>query len=310
MDTITVVVKMTGLLLVVPPKAGGPTHILMPATDLTAPHVAFVGFPADSTARHCTYYNEEDGYCIVDMAGWSLDLTGPGGGASGTPVTLPRALVNLSRGAGGRPVPPQYLSANPGRNIRSRITLRGGGPTDQCSLATWTFDPAGRAPAEILPLANVFEWTIPELVQDSLVLVRDPLDPAPGDTAQRLARLRPDSAGVVELVIAHIPTGVAMQLHASLKVSTTQQIPRAGMEEQSHMQAPEDDPPAETEATHFRWLYDLLRANQAERPLPHSPEENESCTLDTRTLSGEVLSLRTLISPETLNCMLASARNP
>jgi hypothetical protein len=297
MDTITVVIQLTGLLMVVPPRAGGPTHVLVPVTPDTVPHETFIGFRSNGTARHCDPRFGE-AFCFVDMEGWALD---PIGGANNGSVTLPRGVVNLTRGSGGYRVKEQHLGQGPHTELRSRFTLRGGGVTDACNLGVWSYNPAGPAPAVDLPLTNVLEWTIPDLRQSQIVLVRRSLTVA-GTTPDTLAILSPDSTGAVELLIANVPPAGLRMLQRELRRSTAAQEVPSGQQREARdgeQGDPEQAEASETMASHVTHLYDLL-TQAPERPVPvFRAELIRRCPLP-------IWREHRLRSPTTVNCMVVS----
>ena len=298
----SLVIQMTGLLLVVPHNSDGSgrMHVLMPETTNLPTHVAWIAFKGDN-AKHCVRWAQATGICFVDMDGWSLEL---GKGAGGTPdaSTLVNSPANLTRASGGRRVRRGHFGDEPGRRVRSRITLHAGAITDTCNLASWRYEAGlgSSAPGVTFPLANLVTWTIRDLPQEGLLLTRRRLDRVRGDEAETLEMLHPNSAGVIEMIVIHVPVDEARRLEEAANntdTTTTARLLRQ-QDRRAHVNA-------HTEvATHFNAYYDLLRAKQ--RPLPHMvglSSGGSKCLFTVLGLEGR----QSLPGLETLNCMVASA---
>lgn len=321
MDTLTVVIQMTGLLLLAPenPSGRGPAHVLVPAATNLPTHLAWMAFTADSmeSVNRCQFYIS--GLCIIDLDGWSLQL---GGGAGPHPPanTIPPSALNLTRGK-GRPIHRDRFGDRPGRKVRSRVSLLAGGVTDTCALADWQYDdPDTAKPPETVRLANMVEWTIPGIPQKVLPMVLRPLDPDSGDVPVTLPALRAGVRDTAEIFISHVPFLEAAQFVTALaKFEMGAGDVPEGIRTQINPEAVhvnwaerlervvghgmQTDPDT---ATHFHAYYDLLRAPKtpAARPLPHSPKRlGRTCTFTTRTQLG----VRELFGLDTLSCMVASA---
>jgi hypothetical protein len=298
MDTLTIVIQLTGLLMIVPPNGpGGPTHVLMPEPDHVR-HEAYIGFRRTPGAQHC----EEDlssEFRFVRMEGWVLDpLPGSGGAAA----ELPRTILNVTRGSGGRPVRPDHLVANPRRNpLRSRVTFGGGNVTDTCQMGRWRFDPVGRARRDTISLSNVVEWTIPDVPQGSIVLKRRPLG---GGSEQELATLYPDGAGRVELLVAHVPSRAWNQFQRTLLRLSAFDQTRIGTLATEGSQTGDGSQVDDTDRriSHFRSYYKLLDRVRTQR-LPSDPR-----VLLPRGCPLMIWFPRELgvAAPTTVNCMVTS----
>jgi hypothetical protein len=277
MGHIVLVIKMTGLLLLVPDGRPDrlPMHVLMPATGDSAPiHIPQIGYKVASPAL-CPYsYDMREMVCYANISGWSLEI-GQGGkprnrqppepwGAAD--VSLPSHRVNGSR-----------LRDRPGRSVEARVTLYSGAFTGRCNLATWSIGNQNG-----LVLSNVVTWTdsIPE---NTLQLVMHRLDRANGEPeTQRLVPLYPDSQNRLELFIRNAPASY-------VEASRTGSAP-----------APSDHDVTinSTErATHFHAYYDLLSVPYNERNIPAMP---------TPAISEPCGWPGTLRMPGTLSCMVAS----
>lgn len=302
MDTlsVTVVVHMTGLLLLTParPNGTGPMHVLMPAPTHLPSHVAWMAYPADSVASagRCSYYGK--GLCFLDMDGWTIDL---GNRLGQEPHHVRRnEIVNLTTSAEKRPrVRKKYLSDEPGRRVRSRVRLLNGEVINTCSLAEWQYDDLDPTTPARLPLANLVTWRIPP-VSGEVVIRRERLDE--DDNAPEVLPTPTPASGSVEILILHIPAEEAVaylkELLAESDLTATGNTAPGGAAHLPHSR------PAGP-ATHFNAYYDLLHAGHAgkERPLPHQPRESPVCTLRMQNLAMS----RFIRGLETVNCMVAAA---
>lgn len=300
MDTITVVIQLTGLLLLTPddPSGRGPMHVLMPETRNVESHVALLTFPGDSAEYCLTYVN---GRCTVDMDGWSMKLGRKETGTAGRD-TLPRSATNLTRISGGKSVSRRLLGERPGRRVRSRITLRAGGVTDSCSMAEWRYTAVGSGRVEIEALANVVDWTIHDVPRNGSLLVRKRLDRVHGDSVEKLAIKYPAS-GPLEIFISHIPTHEAAML--GLIRSGRDATPPLHAVDERGVSAGTDSVSvmvgADSVATHFNAYYSLLGAKKNERPLPKFERFLRRC-------SGRLGQRPSIMRAGELSCMVASAR--
>lgn len=324
LDSIHVVIQMTGLLLLAPdrPSGSGPTHVLLPATNGLPTHLAWMAYTADSleSVNRCQEYLS--GLCIVDLDGWSLTL-GSGGKPAPTTNRVPPSALNLTRGK-GRPVDRDRLGQRPGRKVRSRVSLLAGEVTDTCVLADWEYDDVDPATGlDTVPLANMVEWKIRNIAQGHLPMVLSPLDSMAGDRRMDLPALRAAVSDTAEIFIMHIPLAEAMGFTGALQglgaraierrqdapmhagPDTATRLDRAGARRAAAPHGMDADPDT---ATHFQAYYDLLRASNTStaRPLPHKPKGRKNmCEFTTRTLAG---GKKELFGLETLSCMVASAR--
>lgn len=300
MDSLTVVIQLTGLLMIVPPNPGtiGPTHVLMP--EPVAPdrleHIAVIGFRRNDSAQQCGEGSSQD-FCFVRMDGWALD---PLPGRSSR-VDLPRSVFDLTHASGGRRVHRDHFGGNaPRDSLRSRMTFGGGGVTDTCHIGQWSFDPVGNPPRDRFWLSNVVEWTIPDIPQTHLTLVRRRFG---GGSAQTLVTLTPDRSGRIELLIAHVPRpgwdAFQGRLLNLARMSQNQVSMPAAHPALPGGSAAAADPG--TDIAHFGSFYRLLdRAN--DRRLPSDPfEREEGCPMMIwfpRELG--------IMAPTTVNCMVTS----
>jgi hypothetical protein len=248
MDSITVVIKMTGLLLLAPTSQGSDTvHVLMPQTvGGMERHVAQVGYLASRCPRPMDHFK----ICYADMEGWSLDLSGVGEAPVGGRVRSDsarrlRGAVNLTRRMKNR-VMPDVLKDRPSGLVHSRVILRAGSVTDSCALGRWSYASKDSASDTVtIALANVLTWTIPNVARNSLPLVRRRLHADPGSAAQIIETVRADATDTLELFIRYVP------------VSDT--LP-------PWITSPKEPYP-DMPADHFRGLYTLLGIN-GRAPVP------------------------------------------
>lgn len=154
MPSLTLVIHMTGLLLLTPDTRAGafPLHVLMPTEGRSRvpTHMAQIGWV--STAAACPKndsYDYDGGKCYFKLDGWAVEL-GRGGIAS---VLLPPAgpldvtyLHKVNR---------SWFGPMPVAGMRSRVSIYSGHlrAEEACSFARWTIDNVtGRR------LPNVVTW--------------------------------------------------------------------------------------------------------------------------------------------------------
>jgi hypothetical protein len=160
-EPVTMVIQMSGLLLMVPPAGGvGPTHVLMPRMD---GHLSYIGFRREEK-EGCTKHNPDYNICYIDVNGWSVL---PIGTEAATTSKIPGGALNLTHGSGNVKIDTTRAATRD--RIRSRLTFSSGSATDSCGLATWTFDPYGAPRPGKLRLTNVLEWQIPNLQSETLL---------------------------------------------------------------------------------------------------------------------------------------------
>jgi hypothetical protein len=247
---------MTGMLLLVPPKAiGGPTHILMPPVP---DHLSWIGFNVKERTDKCVDYDPARGICYVDMNGWTLDPIRAATGSGNTATSFPRNLLNLTYASGKK-----FNLAAAIAQSRSHITLGSGSITDSCSLAHWELFPIGNRNArETNSFINVMEWQIPDLRADRLVLVRRKR----GSTeAETLATLTP-RGGRIELLIMHVPSDERpSKFRAGSEAVESASPPRTGQSTANADDRRRDD---EALKQHLRVVYAMLRVPEGMQRYP------------------------------------------
>ncbi|MFL5381841.1 MAG: hypothetical protein ACJ8GN_04935 [Longimicrobiaceae bacterium] len=232
MVPITIVIQMTGLLLLSPSRSTGelPMYVLMPAPRaLMAPHAPVIGFRASSASCRGTYDHAEN-VCYVDMDGWSMSI----GTLPGTPAqaSLPPGALNLTA-LTGRSVPSPLFAPHPDDpSLRGRVILNAGAPSNACDRFFFNVGPT------VMSLTNVLEWRITDYNEPSLTLVRTPLGSG-GGAEQTVATLTPVN-GRIELFIRNLPAGSGPGGSAAVGDS----------------------------ATHFHAYYDLLGVPRADHVIP------------------------------------------
>ncbi|HKP75017.1 MAG TPA: hypothetical protein VJT67_05705 [Longimicrobiaceae bacterium] len=247
---ITVVVRLTGLLLMVPDshvhdsaggdKGGLPMHVLMPVEGAHVPaHFAEIGWR--STEEACTepyvYTSDTEhaGFCWANLDGWSLDL-GQGGSPTGT-FDTPRHRPLIGGGPLGHAVDRTLFGPTPGRALRSRITLYSGSVTGECPFAKWDF--RGETDKE---LTSVLTWTFTTGTLRELTLVR--LQDNRGDPADTMTiGLPTPERNTLELYVRYIPVDEYAKGHKNGEIGKTM-------------------------ATHLHAFYDLLKVGAGARPFP------------------------------------------
>jgi hypothetical protein len=259
----SVVVHMSGLLLVVPPgQDGGQTNVLMP----TIPdHAAWLGFGIAGdepfVSRLCladaTYGQPaiRAGICYVDLDLWSLQPFGAGGQPTPASNTLPAGVLNVTEGSGGG-----YRVHVPslGGDLRAQVVFGAGEAGGHCSLASWIYEPVNAQGVvqrrDSLPLINVLDWEIRNPAVHALVFRS-----RSGPDSISVPLPAPDANGKIELLLTHIP------------VEDLEELPPA---------RPGSPDASVDTAYHFNAFYGLLRdgaggqplpQNSPRRPLPHTP---------------------------------------
>jgi hypothetical protein len=193
MFQISVVVKMSGLLLLTPSNSGHalPYYALLPQAAGHEAHFAFrqpTGSCPAGTVR-------EDDLCQFRFEGDEITIGAPVPTES---VPLNGSVGNVSKAA-GVPVPRSLLGDHPPTDtLRARIRLNAGTQTDQCYLARWFFNGDPWA-----PLGNVITWTFSQSESGNLVLVLRKL--ADLDAPPETIVVRRPASGPFELFILHAP---------------------------------------------------------------------------------------------------------
>lgn len=287
-NPITVLIHLTGLLVVVPPKGSGDMTYVVMAEPTTEPHVAQIGFEA-ATNRPGLCKHHQQGICYVEIGvntgDWSLEPVGAGGTTQMPGMgQLPRGLVNLTRGSGGN-----YRVDTSALGNRALARFGSGRPSvsyPPCSLAEWTYKPNGAPTAETVYPANVVSWEM-ELPQSSFQLVFKRVGGTPNDTA--IVTLTP-SGKPVEIVAAYLPVNDMARLRAG-----TPNLPPVYT--------------AGTPADHFHDLYNPLRVppDPALRPVPRFVKlvRPLACTLKLSSPVEAFIKGRDAV--DTHSCMLAAA---
>lgn len=268
----TVVVHLSGLLMVIPPQQdGGRTHVLLPA----APgHVARMGFgiAGDEAFVQRLCMTDEThglpairaGVCYVDMERWALQPLGDGGPPPPAVNTLPAGLLSASDAAGG-----EYRVdvAAVGGDLRAQVALTAGEVGGQCSLASWVVDKVDAAgaprPREVLPLVNVLSWEIRNPAATELVF-----HSRSGPETVTVPLPAPAPNGKIEILLTHVPFEELADLPPAMPATLA---------------------PAPDTAYHFAALYDLLRKDgerlapdSPRRRLPHTPSQLSPHSCDVR----------------------------
>jgi len=300
MVTFSIIVKMTGLLLLAPSKSDGslPLHVLMPFPHSGA-HMAEIGYRVPK-AECKGDYDDKLGICYVDMTGYYMDL-GPDvlSGPASQPVQLGQTLANITTEL-GYTVEPTLFGNNPG-SLRSRITLHSGMMLTPCGLGVWYF---GRGIQLPVLLNNVVGWAIPDAGNDNLVLTRRRFGSDPTADPEKLALLLPDPAtNEIELFVRQIPRGARELEYVPLNAVMT-------FDEMQAADITDISPPG-TVARHFEGFYDLLNVNRPRpRPLPVLVLPIRSSCEWARNTATNILGRLNVYAAGTAACMVASALPP
>ena len=269
----TVVVHISGLLMVVPPRQdGGRTHVLLPAAPGHAARLGF-GIAGDEAFVQRLCVTDEAhglpairaGVCYVDLERWSLQPFGDGGPPTPAANTLPAGVLNASDASGG-----DYRVdvAALGGELRAQVALTAGEVGGQCSLASWIVErvdaAGGPRPREVLPLINVLSWEIRNPAATELVFRS-----RSGPETVTVPLPAPAPNGKIEILLSHIP-----------------------LEELNDLPPAIPGPPAMSGDTayHFAAYYNLLRnaggdllpTNSPNRRLPHTPSQLSPYACDLR----------------------------
>jgi hypothetical protein len=213
MDSILVVIRLTGLLLVTPANGnGGPMHILFPEPPGgIGAHVAQIGFwKADRTG--CEHWIEisdlpdKRGVCYVRLNNSTLTL-----GREGNSQLVAVPGGNASR-VDNHPVDTAFLAptlqdAPALRALRTRITLHEGFFDDSCALGRFTL----RQHGEVRPvnLFNVLRWTYRLPLRDSILELARRRFRTTGVGVDSIWKVSADKSHTIELFIRSIPTNEA-----------------------------------------------------------------------------------------------------
>lgn len=270
----TLVVQMTGALVLVPASSGG-MNVMLPNDREGMPHVARLGFgieennPKKYPCVDDSVFSEaptKEGICYIDLVEWEVLDLGASGAPSPAVQTLPGGVLNVSRLSRG------HKASHPKEDARATLHLAtgeaGGSAADQCSLARWTYQlpqEQGAPKDTTSELINVLNWRITD--PDRQFRLRSRKDTMVIHTVD----LQMPKQRKIELILAHVPMKELGHLPPA---------PAATLE----------DPPLQ--ADHVDLYYDLLRhPGTGERPagadrrLPRKPEplRNKACPVDITT---------------------------
>jgi hypothetical protein len=303
-EPVTMVIQMSGLLLMVPPAGGvGATHVLMPRIS---GHISYIGFRREDD-KDCTKHNDEYDICYIDVNNWTVEPIGPTTTATSK---VPGGALNLSRGSGNVKI--DTTKAGTRDSIRSRLTFQSGSATDSCGLATWTFDPYGNPPPEKLRLINVLEWQIPDLQSETLQLVLRWR--GPDSKPDSVLTLQANDSREIELLVLHVTNEEgAPFVEAERRSAAGPQAPSAGASGGvPGAMASAASPMAfgrrsEAVRAHFNTFYEMMGVAQDRRRMPTRPvKDRELCPITILDLEDyERTSGPRGIS--TYSCVMASA---
>jgi len=237
MDSVLVIIRLTGLLLFSQPT-NGPMHVLMPfELGGMSPHVAQIGYYTH-TDTGCVKWVPDGpaatrGVCFIRLDSSTIEIGTPGNSRS-----IPLPVGNVSH-AINRDVEQEFLrpvlrNVSAIRRLKGRITLNQGGITHECRLGRFEF--RNRSGRDSVDLVNVVTWTYKLPPNARLDLQRRRFRAAgPRDTAWTVSPNR----DTIELFIRHVP---------------------------------DPDPPRPMrrgeEVRHYRAYYSLLRPNSSSGPVP------------------------------------------
>lgn len=316
-EPVTMVIQMTGLMLVVPPKQpNGLTHVLMPKMPTTygmPDHLTFLGFKGPD--KDCDGYDDDRGICYVNMKGWALDSIGKTASSSAGAGTAARGPLNLSRHTNRKIDLAQVRDS-----LVSEVTFARGRPTDSCGVAQWTYNPIGQDPPAKFEVINVLEWQIADMPADSFVLVRRELAaPYRRDTIAKIGPSDPVN-NEIELLILNVLPDEAAELFRSARGVKLEE--RAGPGQVTTDAVGSDSTPERANA-HFRRLYRLVGVPESMQRLPRRPVRiRGACPITVLDLYDQYAvdrenrfrrqdkddsSARSRAGASTLSCVMASA---
>jgi hypothetical protein len=206
----TVVIHMTGLLLVVPPtQPGQEASVLLPKID---GHAARFGFGVDTTDANARQLCTPDadalrlaawkvGICYVDLDEWKLATFGTGGMPQTSPgMSFPQGVRNVTEASG------QLHRVHRGQTAgrRGTVTFAAGEPGKACSLATWWFQPVDAQETELdsaqYQFVNLLEWRIQDPPSRQLVF-----ESVGGQSGTVTLPLPAAQQGRIDVILAHVP---------------------------------------------------------------------------------------------------------
>lgn len=251
---VTVIVHMTGALLMVPGSDG--MNVLLPKDRAGMEHAPRLGFGiAKGNPEGYPCVDDpvfpspptEAGICYLNLEDWIVTI-GEQGLPSPAVQARPEGVVSVTRLSGGHKAPIPDIKSS----YRARVVLAAGQPVaPHCSLATWTYQPVdlqgGEQPPETSPLINVLRWHIRNPVRE-LRLRRI------SDEAETLTIPLPEpEQGKIEVILAHVPPTPDLGHLPPTQPTTTSMGPLP------------------QRADHFDLYYDLLRHPVSGKPVPAGP---------------------------------------
>lgn len=181
---VSLVVQMTGLLLLVPTDSG--LKVLMPKL---AGHDAFIGYKkANSTG--CWRYDDARDICYQNMEGWELDPIGMKVGNKPATSTL-----NLTSGTGKG-----IKVKKTDDRLHSALAFGPGVESDTCSVAEWTYHAVGQDAHSKVELINTMNWRVENAGSNGIVLRRTKLD---STISQELGTPLVEN-GEIQLLVMHL----------------------------------------------------------------------------------------------------------
>jgi hypothetical protein len=246
----TLVVQLTGLLLLVPSSQQGEVMNVLLPKNVPQHHARLVfGVPSGNANAAKVCMLQDRGICHVDLKIWEVQTLGAGGEAPSPGAKLPDGILNVTHLSGG----PHKAAA--GQALR-RVTLGGGwARPDPCRLATWSYTPVGK-PKDTRPLVNVLAWEIKDPDYLELVFTR-----ANGNEPPVNVPIIAEN-GRAEILLAHVHD-----------------------DEVSHL-PPNKATTVGEGSQHFDWYYTLLTPQPADRPVPTNPNSLNTppCPVDVTTI--------------------------
>lgn len=211
MQSLTVLIRMTGLLLLTPQNSDGTgtMHVVMPKTGAsvgTPIHFAQLGYDPTLFGPACPH-QLEDGLCYLDVGSSMVNI---GARASGPGTTLPQPGIADITEATGANVPRSRFEKKDTK-VFALINLYSATITDTCAIAEWEYGPPQHRRRQ--NLSNVVDWKIQNLPGTDLPLYRNNM---PGEAVDSvpLVTLRPaQGTRTIELYLRHSSKPAASGRH-------------------------------------------------------------------------------------------------
>lgn len=246
MDTLTVILHLTGLLLLTPGSTSPTaTHVLIPEPPGNMErHVTRLLYRPDNL-QHCPSSTHVGPFCIVELNDQDLKI---GDSVEASRPPIPEGTPNVST-ASSRRVPRDRYEADPSERLRSRVTFWAGERLGMCSKGWWEF----RDTTMMVP--NVVTY---ELVHTGAGLPRITVTPLRDHrpTPQLTLAAAPEARGEVHLFVYSVTPAEPEQV----ETIAMRRLAGAPALDNSVPLARQDPLPYRSRASHYRAYYNLIGA--------------------------------------------------